>query len=109
MTAEDIPDDRSLQSLIRKERREISCQYYNDSSASLFPGAQAETNFVSAPKNYDPIKAGFINPNERRSYYNSDEEETRDTAQYGRKQRGQDDDEPSVEVVINEQSSLWKL
>ena len=137
---EDIPDDRSLQSLIRKERRSMTCQYYDEEDTSannLLTNAKAPTpKFISAPKNYDPVKAGFINPNtdKRRSFYESDEDEMMmdsdsnrmmggslshdtsnsncysDTESAATMRRDQQETiEPAVEVVINENSHLWTL
>mmetsp|Transcript_8515 Transcript_8515/g.12780 ORF Transcript_8515/g.12780 Transcript_8515/m.12780 type:complete len:297 (-) Transcript_8515:162-1052(-) len=135
---EDIPDDRSLQSLIRKEREEMACQYYNDQeSDQLLTSKNAPgTNFIKAHKNYDPIESGFIQADGRTKFYESDEEsenedETRDVSvsksqSIGEKETNRSKDsssfgltpdadkeqetfEPSVEVVINERSPLWKI
>lgn len=66
---EDIPDDQSLQEIIHKERSE---------KKSISKGG---TNFISAPKNYDPVKSGFMNTKvsgggtKKKLFYDSDEEE----------------------------------
>jgi hypothetical protein len=106
--------------MIRKERREMASQYYEDKTANdLLTKAQAETNFIAAPKNYDPVKSGFFDPNSTRSFYDSDEDAaTKATSSadshagssvvsHSHKKKGKV--EPSIEVVINDRSPLWKL
>lgn len=53
-----------------------------------------------------------MNPNNRRTFYESDDDETKDSS-FGTRNNyihGQDDNfEPSVEIVINKKSPLWQL
>jgi hypothetical protein len=61
--------------MIRKERREMASQYYEDKIANdLLTKAQVKTNFIAVLKNYDPVKSGFFDTNSMRSFYDFDED-----------------------------------
>ncbi len=152
LSEEDIPDDRSLQSLIRKERRTAASQYYDDNNYNgkendpspanklLFDdnvntsGGGTSTNFVSAPKDYDPIKSGFMNPeHSKKAFYESDEDDaaaeaeenmTKGASTASSSNNGWSSDsgssgsifgkrqatfEPAIEVVLNANSRLNSL
>mmetsp|Transcript_1735 Transcript_1735/g.2296 ORF Transcript_1735/g.2296 Transcript_1735/m.2296 type:complete len:324 (-) Transcript_1735:49-1020(-) len=71
------------------------------------------TSFIPAPKGYDPIKSGFFNPRQfHHSFYDSDDDEdvTKQTS-YDSSFDVDDQEcfEPSVEVVININSPLWRI
>lgn len=133
---DDIPDDQSLQDLINEERK----QHANYYDVALLPSSKNpgndKTRFIAAPKNYDPIKTGFIkqkktmfyefdendfdrenvnaimkntnNPSKSSSYRSMNKNRNIKDAML----EEQDSFEPSVEVVIDERTSkstMWKL
>jgi len=64
---EDISDDNSFQNIIAEEQK-----FRNDGANRMIT-----TDFVVAPKDYDPVVTGFYKPKcgENRTFYESDEEE----------------------------------
>jgi len=65
---ENIPDDESFKNIIQEESR-----------IRKKSGKKKETNFVHAPKDYNPVTSGFIRPKiaNEFSFYDSDEDDIR--------------------------------
>ncbi len=74
---DDVPDDQSLQDLINEERKQHA-NYYDVAllPSSIKPGND-KTSFIAAPKNYDPIKTGFIKQ-KKSMFYEFDENDEND-------------------------------